>query len=86
MLAIWKFRLDVTDKQAVAMPKGAKVLCVQEQYGQPHIWAICDISADKEERTFAMYGTGHQHESIAGSYVGTFQIVGGSRVFHVFEV
>ena len=39
----------------------------------------------KELRTFSIYGTGHQHESISGEYVGTFQLHGGALVYHVFE-
>jgi len=36
-------------------------------------------------RTFAIYGTGHKHEHVEGTYIGTFQLDGGSLVFHVFE-
>jgi hypothetical protein len=86
MQAVWKFPLTCADKGIIAMPKGAKVLCVQAQLDEPQIWAVCDIGAEKEDRTFAIYGTGHVHESIGGEYVGTFQLRGGSLVFHVFEV
>jgi len=86
MQAIWKFPLRCADKSTVVMPKGAKVLCVQTQCEEPQVWAVCDISAEAEERTFAIYGTGHQHESISGEYVGTFQLNHGGLVFHVFEV
>ena len=85
MQAIWKFPLTCADKGIIAMPKGAKVLCVQTQLDEPQIWAVCNIGAEKEDRTFAIYGTGHVHESIGGEYVGTFQMRGGSLVFHVFE-
>lgn len=88
MQAIWKFPLQYADKSTVAMPKGAKVLCVQSQREVPCVWAIVpDINAEvTQERTFAIYGTGHEHESIGGEYVGTFQLQGGALVFHVFEV
>jgi hypothetical protein len=87
MQAIWKFQLRYADKNVIAMPKGAKVLCVQSQKEVPCVWAVVpDTDAEvMQERTFTIYGTGHQHESISGEYVGTFQLQGGALVFHVFE-
>ena len=67
------------------MSAGAQVLCVQVQNATPCIWALVDIEAKKTLRTFATYGTGHQHESIPGRYVGTYQLEGGALVFHVFD-
>lgn len=51
------------------------------------MWALIpDTNAEiVQERTFSIYGTGHEHESISGEYVGTFQLQGGALVFHVFE-
>ena len=86
MQAIWKFKIEPNDHVQIAMPKGAKILCLQVQNEIPCIWAVCDMSAKREQRTFNIYGTGHQHENIDGKYVGTFQLTGGSFVFHVFEV
>jgi len=86
MQAVWKFPLTCADKSIIAMPKNAKVLCVQAQLDEPQIWAVCDINAEKEGRIFAIYGTGHVHESISGEYIGTFQLCGGTMAFHVFEV
>jgi len=87
MQSIWKFPLQCADKTVIVMPKGAKVLCVQSQREIPCVWALVpDTGAEVEqERTFTIYGTGHQHESISGEYVGTFQLQGGAFVFHVFE-
>ena len=88
MQAIWKFPMQCADKQILALPKGAKVLCVQTQNDTPYMWVVNPSVgvAATEERTFAIYGTGHQHESIGGEYVGTFQLRSGLLVFHVFEV
>jgi len=87
MQAIWKFPLQCANKNTIALPKGAKVLCVQTQRDVPCVWALVpDTNAEVvQERTFAIYGTGHEHESIGGEYVGTFQLQGGALVFHVFE-
>ena len=37
-------------------------------------------------RYVEVYGTGHQIETMGREYVDTFQLMGGSLVFHVFEV
>lgn len=87
MEAIWKVQLQCADKQWVSLPQGAKVLCVETQRDEPCMWFITPkVEAPVMElRPFAIYGTGHQHESIDGEYVGTFQLQGGVLVFHVFE-
>jgi len=85
---IWKFELKADAYTDISMPKGAHVLCVQEQGGVPCIWAIVNPSAEKENRRFRVYGTGYPLEIQwnESDYVGTFQIAGGALVFHVFEV
>lgn len=70
----------------VEMPKGAKVLTVQTQDNKPFIWALVDANAREfEERKFVPYGTGHLLPDEPGTYIGTFQLNGGSLVFHLFD-
>lgn len=87
MESIWKQELNVTDNQTVSLPVGAKVLCIQEQLGNPCIWFITPSidNPKKEDRTFSIIGTGHPQEFIHGQYIGTFQLRNGTLVFHVFE-
>lgn len=80
---VWKFMLPTSG--LTRMPKGAQVLAIQTQNGDPQMWALVDIEAPLVERKFAVYGTGRRIGSNAGQYVGTFQIEGGALVFHVFE-
>ena len=84
---IWKFPIETTDFQNLVMPKGAKVLCVQIQDDNPFIWAMVDPSAEKEERSFLVLGTGHpvQTEDLNLDYIGTYQLKNGLLVFHLFE-
>jgi outer membrane lipoprotein SlyB len=86
-MLIWKWTLDVTDLQTVDMPNGAQVLSVQLQYDRPQLWAMVDETASVEPRTFATYSTGHLIPAFVnyGKFVGTYQMHGGSAVFHVFE-
>jgi hypothetical protein len=84
--AIWKFPLQLTNRQTIAMPPSAEVLCVQPQNGRPCLWALVhDIDVPAYDRTFSMYVTGEIWGAITGEYVGTFQLNGGELVFHIFE-
>jgi hypothetical protein len=88
MQAIWKTVLMPGEFGVTCrLPKNAKILCVQNQNEKCCIWFINpDVKSDEiVERTFYIYGTGHEHEEIKGRYVGTFQLGSGLLVFHVFE-
>lgn len=85
---IWKFELITTDKQTIEMPIGAEILTVQTQNETPCLWALCDPTVQKEMRSFEVFGTGHPVRYDMGvdrAYIGTYQLQGGSLVFHVFE-
>lgn len=99
MQVIWKFKLrPAPDVNEFELPRGAQVLTVQVQRGEPHMWVLCDPSptAPKTLRRFVVVGTGHEFELpnfelsngpvMFNGYVGTFQLEGGALVFHVFEV
>lgn len=84
---IWKFQL-VGDRCPITLPQGAVVLTVQTQHGSPFIWALVDpMATESEERLFITYGTGHPvpDEMSVSCYVGTFQQLRGSLIWHVFE-
>lgn len=67
------------------MPRGATLLDVQVQSGEPQLWAACDERAPKETRLILIHGTGDpMPDGPLGDYVATFQI-GGALVFHVFD-
>lgn len=85
-MRIWKWQLDVTDEQVVQMPAGAKLLDVQMQGGACCLWALCDENAPKEQRRIAIYGTGNLMPDEPGEHIATFQMHGGSLVFHAFEL
>ena len=84
MKTIWKWTLQ--PETTIDMPHGAKLLAVQEQHGEPQLWALVDPGATKYPRTFHAHRTGHDLPDEPGQYVGTFQMHGGSLGFHVFEV
>lgn len=84
-MTIRKFPLEVTDKQRVAMPRGARPLAVQVQYGVPCLWVLCDPEAPASDRLLAIHGTGHRVPEDPGVHIGSFQMHGGGLVFHVFD-
>lgn len=85
MKTIYKYELEVEDKQEIRMPKGAKILSVQTQHGNPCIWTLVDNSEYHEIRTFIMHGTDHPCEESDLIFIGTIQMIDGNLVFHIFE-
>lgn len=86
-MRIWKFPLEVTDRQSMRIPAGAKLLTVQMQRETPCLWALVDDSTlEYEIRSIAIYGTGNPMPNDPGDYIATFQLAGGALVFHAFEL
>lgn len=84
---IWKFNIGPGQGPTV-MPKGAQILCVQNQREKACIWALIDPNETEEEkRYFWIIGTGHgfAYDEDKHVYIGTFQLDGGLLVYHVFE-
>lgn len=85
MITIWKQPLQITDEQFIEVPKGAELLSVQVQNGEPQIWFKCDAEAPKVYVRILVYGTGNPISPCEGEkYLSTFQVMGGQLVFHVF--
>ena len=89
MKTIWKFPIPTTDIQEISIPQGAEILTVQMQGDMPCLWAIIDTDASLEPRTILTLGTGHKGLELSNGgqprYIGTYQIFGGSLIFHVFD-
>jgi len=87
MKTIYKFPIFTDDVQKISVPKGAKILCVQNQFGTPCVWAVVDPNEKrKEDITVHTFGTGHPIENYSpGGYIGTYQLQDGGLVFHVFN-
>jgi hypothetical protein len=83
--AIWKYQIEVTDRQSVEMPSGAMPLFVGVQGGDVCLWAEVDPEVGKQPRTILVFGTGHPMPDDPGSYIGTFMLHGGALVFHVYD-
>lgn len=86
MITIYKYSSPVMDEVAIAVPKGADLLDVQDQYDQLAFWFMVDSTAPTVPRTYLVYGTGHQvRVGSTGAYVTTVQQFNGQLVWHIFE-
>jgi hypothetical protein len=61
-MKIYKYPIPFTDRIVLALPFGARVLCVQGQEGQLCLWAEIEETAPLVDRIFRVYGTGHVPE------------------------
>lgn len=87
MSAIWKYPLELQDRQIVQMPDGAELLHVADQDGVLCVWARVDEQRPPTDRIIYVRGTGHPVERKADGeihrYVGSAQQ--GYFVWHVFD-
>ena len=84
---VWKFALATEHVQQIFMPKGAQILSIQVQYDQPVLWALCEPAQDQEAHVFVTVGTGQKfNHSDRAKYIGSYQMMHGHFIGHVFEV
>jgi len=86
MKRVFKYDLEVSDRQTLALPRGAKILSVGLQHGNIKVWALVDDTySETEDRTFVMHGTGHNADDVVGlQFIGTVIMLNDNLVFHVF--
>ena len=85
MKVIYKYPIEVKDSFTLTMYEFAQTLSVQVQRGEPQLWAIVEIDAPLVERHFCVRGTGHPLNGSEGHFIGTFQLLEGEFVGHLFE-
>lgn len=84
---IYKYTLELTDKQVLSLPQGAKLLSVEEQGGKIVLYALVNPE-EKIRAGFKIYvfETGHPLPEIIYSFdfLGTVKLQDGALMFHVF--
>ncbi len=74
----------------IDLPADAQILDVQIQHEDEgaQMWCLLDPDSPKIERRFVTYETGHSIEIPQENlkYRGTFQLNGGSWIYHIFEI
>lgn len=81
---IWKYPIDTTDHQRINMPIGAEPIYVATQKGFPCIWCIVEKDHRLVPARITVRGTGHLLNESDGRYVGSYQLMDGDQVYHVF--
>jgi hypothetical protein len=84
-MKLYKYTLKPQGLTDLALPAGAIVRHVGEQYRVLHLWAEVDPAAAVEARAFYAAFTG-QEAPPGGSFIGTVVYSGGDFVAHVYEL
>lgn len=98
MKTIYKYALTTNDKQVITVPYlqnedgeivlfKDQVLKVNVQHEQLFMWCLVDDSMEfKCDRNIYIYGTGHPINSDFSkkNYIGTYQLMNGNFIGHVF--
>lgn len=86
-MVIWKFVLEIVDKQEVMMPAGAELLSVANQNSSLCLWALVNPLKEYQKRHIEVIGTGNripqQEPGVNRRFLGTAVI--DPFVWHVFE-
>lgn len=84
MNTIHKYPLTQTGEQIINSYQDAEFLAVQVQHDEACLWLMVDPGKPSCIYTIRIYGTGHTvHEKFL-KYLGTFQMMEGRFVGHVF--
>lgn len=82
--SIWKWPLELTDRQEMMMPVGARVITAQIQAGKVTIWAEVNEQAKRRSRAFWIIGTGNPFpQEVALVYIASVQMP--PFMWHVYE-
>ncbi len=88
MRKVFKYAVPVEDVFTLDMPAGGKILSFQAQRDRPTIWVLVNPDAPMQSREFRLSGTGHPITDYNNElyFIGTCQMMGGSLVWHLFEL
>ena len=85
MYRIFKYQLDIVDKQILNLPHTAKILSVVEQHNKVVLYAAVDDEHEPNQRSIRIVGTRHPFPDIEQCvYLGTVLTHDGHFAWHVF--
>jgi hypothetical protein len=84
-MIIFKYPLEITDRQELSLPYGSRVLSAKEQDGILCVWVQLNEQGPPANYVFYIFGTGTSMQTIKlnTSYVDTVQMSSG-LVWHLF--
>lgn len=85
MKNIYKYKLEVTDEQAIEMPQGSQIIHVDYFNDEINLWAIVDPKAKLVWKSFVVHGTGHPCPETKADHIGTVIDRQRGLVWHVFN-
>jgi hypothetical protein len=84
MKRIYKYPIPIQDEIIVEMPLGSVILTAQMQHSEPFIWCLVNSTEVIIKRHLYLYGTGMEVKR-GSRYIGTFQMLAGDLIWHLFE-
>ena len=81
---IWKYELEITDRQVIKMPCDRSILSVGDQRGKLVLWVDVNRTAPDSDCWITIYGTGNPRPVEPDRFIGTVEM--SRLVWHVFEV
>ena len=83
METIYKYRIEITDRQLIRLPVGRKIIHAgPDPMGTPCLWAIIDTEDPAFPEELFIVGTGNPMPPLASEHIGSF--VQGQFVWHAF--
>ena len=87
MLTVWKYKVSNDDCFEIELPINSKLLSVQVQFHEVYLWCLVNPKEKAiQKRKFRLAGTGHLINENNLEFIGTFQLLNGGLVFHLFEI
>lgn len=85
---VYKYPIPAEDYFYLDLPRGAKILSVQEQNKKACLWVLIEKATPTVKRFFRLAGTGDyiKESSDKLNFVGTFQLLDENFVGHLFEI
>ena len=86
---IYKFQIDPSGFTKITVPKNAQILTlmIDQKTGAPCLWIELNTRFELEERNFVVVATGVEFPSDRRfDYVGSFQILEGDFIGHLYEI
>lgn len=85
MITIYKYKINITDKQTLNLPTDAEFLKIGTQNDVLYIWAMVNTSKKIIPYDIVIFGTGHEIKSWETlKHIGSFQHK-NTFVWHVFH-
>ena len=82
---VYKYPLDITDRQSVCLPLGAQILSIQAQNNTLMLWAMVDPDQVAQSVVLQILGTGNPAQvSHRAKHIETVQMPTG-LVWHIFK-